>query len=57
MYERNEPLDVCNYARCAFKAFKIDLDAYERRLYGDSAPQAAEKPKKRGGLLSSGIRV
>ncbi|MBQ9252257.1 MAG: phage terminase large subunit family protein [Clostridia bacterium] len=60
IYERNEPLDCCNYARCAFKGFKIDLDAYERRLYGEATIQRAApigKPKKPKGLISSGIKI
>ena len=60
IHERNEPLDICNYARCAFKGFKIDLDAMENRLYGEKKVQLADtggKPKKPKGLISSGIKV
>ena len=60
IHERNEPLDICNYARCAFKGFKIDLDAFEKRLYGEkkilTAEQAARQ-RRPPGLISGGIRV
>lgn len=60
VYERNEPLDVCNYARCAFKGFgkKIDLDAYEEKLYGQQEVKPAEmRPKRPRGLISEGVRI
>ena len=60
IYERNEPLDVSNYARCAFKGFKIDLDSFERRMYGEKKIQPADtsgKPRRPKGLISSGIKV
>ena len=60
IYERNEPLDIRNYARCAFKGFKIDLDAFEKRLYGEKKIKPADtsgKPKKPKGLISAGIKV
>lgn len=58
VYERNEPLDCCNYARCAFKGFKIDLDTFERRLYGENRTRdTGQKPAKPKGLISEGIRV
>lgn len=60
IYERNEPLDICNYARCAFKGFKIDLDGFEKRLYGERKIQPADtggKTKKQKGLISSGIKI
>ena len=60
IYERNEPLDISNYARCAFLGFKIDLDAFEKRLYGEAKVKPADisgKPKKPKGLISSGIKV
>ena len=59
--ERNEPLDICNYARCAFKGFHFDLEQRERALYGPKAVQAA--PMTQGtntrprGLISPGITV
>lgn len=60
IYERNEPLDVCNYARCAFKGFKIDLDAWEERLYGKTKIVPAppkDAPKKPKGLISRGVQI
>lgn len=60
IYERNEPLDCSNYSRCAFKGFRIDLDAFEKRLYGEKKIKPADtsgKPKKPRGLISSGIKV
>lgn len=60
IYERNEPLDIANYSRCAFKGFKIDLDAFERRLYGETKIKPADAsgvPKKPKGLISSGIQI
>jgi phage terminase large subunit GpA-like protein len=59
-YTRNEALDVNNYARCAFKGFKINLDACEQKLYGEQKIKKAElpgRPKKPKGLISSGIKV
>lgn len=59
-HERNEPLDLNNYARCAFKGFKIDLDAFERKFYGEQKIKLADtsgKPKRPKGLISSGIKV
>ena len=60
IYERNEPLDVCNYSRCAFKGFRIDLDAWENRLYGEKTVKPADtsgRTKKPKGLISSGLRI
>ena len=58
VYERNEPLDVCNYARCALKGFKFDLDSFERRYYGEIPIKIAPKGQKRPrGLISEGIKV
>lgn len=60
VYERNEPLDVSNYAYCAFKFIKkkIDMDAYEARLYGTTEVKPASvKPKHPKGLISSGIKL
>ena len=60
IYTRNEALDVNNYARCAFKGFKINLDACEQKLYGEikikKAPDPT-KPRKPKGLISGGIKV
>ena len=60
IYERNEPLDICNYAMCAYKGFKINLDAFERRLYGKATVKPADtsgRPRRPRGLISSGIKV
>jgi phage terminase large subunit GpA-like protein len=60
IHKRNEPLDCCNYARCAYKGFRIDLDAREKKLYGEQKIRKADPPgtvKKPKGLLSSGIKV
>lgn len=60
VYERNEPLDCCNYARCAFKSHRIDLDAMEQRLYGERKIQPADtsgRPKRPKGLLSEGVKI
>ncbi len=59
-YTRNEPLDMRNYARAAFKCFDIDLRAAEERLWGEKkvtpgTPKGA--PKKPRGRLSAGIKV
>ena len=60
IYERNEPLDINNYARCAFKGFKIDLNAFERRLYGETKVIPADtsgRPQKPKGLISGGVKI
>ena len=60
VYERNEPLDCCNYNRCAFKSINIDMDAREERLYGMKRIKPADtsgKPRKPKGLISSGIKI
>lgn len=60
VYERNEPLDCRNYARCAFKSHRIDLDAIEHRLYDEKKVQLADtsgRPKKPKGLISEGIKI
>ena len=60
VYERNEPLDCANYARCAFKGFRIDLDGIEKKLYGEKEivrePDPG-RPRRPKGLVSAGIRV
>lgn len=43
-HDRNEPLDIRNYALAAFKTLDPDLDAVERRLKG--APTPPSKPAK-----------
>lgn len=61
IYERNEPLDCCNYSRCAFKGLKnVDLDAREEMLYGPKKIKLAAidgQPRKPKGLISEGIKV
>lgn len=60
-YERNEPLDMRNYARAAFKGFRWNFDKYEAALSGtpQSAPvtQAQAAKKKKSRVISSGIKV
>ena len=59
-YTRNEALDVNNYARCAFKGFRIDLDACEQKLYGETKIQRADtsgRPRRPRGLVSAGIKI
>ncbi len=60
VYERNEPLDCRNYARCAFKSHRIDLDAIEKKLYAPKKILPADtsgKAKRPRGLISEGIKV
>jgi phage terminase large subunit GpA-like protein len=48
-HERNEPLDIRNYAYAALNALDPDMEAVERRLkqgQGNEAPK--EQPKRRG---------
>jgi len=55
----NEPLDMRNYARAAFKYFNWDFRRLEMALYGESKPAPAwptrERPKNGARLLSKGI--
>lgn len=59
-HERNEPLDLRNYARAAYKYFHWNFDAYEKAMRGDDAPAPVvrniEKKKNRH-VISSGIKV
>ena len=60
VYERNEPLDCRNYARCAFKSHRIDLDAIEKKLYAPKKILPADtsgRTKRPRGLISEGIKV
>ena len=60
IHERNEPLDCANYARSAFLGFRIDLDAIEKRLYGEEEIRLMpdpKKPRRPKGLISAGVRV
>lgn len=60
--ERNEPLDLRNYARAAYKYFHWNFDAYEKAMKGETEEtqpitrQQAEKQKRRY-VVSSGIKV
>lgn len=60
-YLRNEPLDMRNYARAAYRYFNWDLDKAERMLNGtyDEQPitRAQAEKKKRKTVISSGIKV
>lgn len=60
IHERNEPLDLCNYCRCAFRGFAIDLDNREKLLYGPKEirqPESQGRAKRPKGLISRGITV
>ena len=60
-YERNEPLDMRNYARAAFKGFRWNFDKYESLMRGetDKAPitKAESEKRKRKMVISGGIQV
>ena len=61
IFERNEPLDMRNYARAAFKFFNWDFGRIERLLSGDvqeeimTHEQVEKKKPKR--VISRGIVV
>ncbi len=46
-HERNEPLDLRNYALAGYRIVDPDLDAIERRLKGLEEPKPKPKPPKR----------
>lgn len=59
---RNEPLDLRNYARAAFKGFNFDLKAIEERLSGKKKivhPQEAAARSRHGAprVIDDGIKV
>lgn len=59
-HERNEPLDLRNYARAAYKYFNWNFDKYEALLRGEAAeqPVAPKKPAQRQKrVISQGIKV
>jgi len=61
IYERNEPLDLRNYARAAFKGMKWHFDRLEQALNGP-VPEKAEtraqrENKKKRHIISRGITV
>ena len=50
-HERNEPLDIRNYAYAAAKSLDPDMDAMEQRLRNaaaETAPAVQQKPRRRG---------
>lgn len=61
VYERNEPLDMRNYARAAYKYFRWKFDEIEKSLRGEDIdpPQtrAQRERKKSRRVISRGIRV
>lgn len=56
-HERNEPLDIRNYAYAAFCSLDPDMDAVERRLKGADKPAKSEpaKQQKRRGVVGSSL--
>ena len=60
-HERNEPLDIRNYAYAAFVTLDPDMDAVEQRLKGTAKKQAAtpapEKQPRRRGTVKRGVDV
>lgn len=61
-YERNEPLDLRNYARAAYKYFNWNFDKIEAVLRGEdiSPPpttKAEAEKRKRRRVISGGIKV
>ena len=46
-HERNEPLDLRNYALAGYRIVDPDLDAIERRLKGLEEPKPKPEPPKR----------
>ncbi len=60
-YERNEPLDMRNYARAAYMFFHWNFDKLEAALNGESAETPATKAdvarRKQKRVISAGIKV
>lgn len=61
IYERNEPLDLRNYARAVFKYFHWNFEKFEQMLYGSNETkpitrEQAERRKPRR-VISRGIQV
>ena len=60
-YERNEPLDMRNYARAAYKFFRWNFDKIEAALSGktEDAPitKAQTERQKPRRVISSGIKI
>ncbi|MDD3881902.1 MAG: phage terminase large subunit family protein [Eubacteriales bacterium] len=62
VYERNEPLDIRNYARAAFRYFNWNFDKYEQALLGlEDKPKPITREraeaKKAKRVISKGITV
>ena len=61
IYERNEPLDLRNYNRAAYKYFNWDFNKYEEMLGGNAKQKTVTKAqaekKRRKTVVSSGIKV
>ena len=57
-HERNEPLDLRNYANAAFKALNADLDAIEKRLHSLKKPikSAVADPSRTVSRRQSGVK-
>ena len=61
-YERNEPLDMRNYARAAYKYFRWHFDKLENMLSGKKEPEKVEmrqqvEKRKNRHIVSRGIQV
>lgn len=62
IYAQNEPLDIRNYARAAYKYFNWNFDKLEMMFSGAKQPpltitQAQRERKKNKHIVSSGIQV
>jgi len=61
IYERNEPLDLRNYNRAAYKYFNWDFNKYEEMLSGSTKQKTVTKAqaekKRRKTVVSRGIKV
>ena len=60
-YERNEPLDMRNYARAAYKYFRWNFEKLERLLSGKAKPEpitkAQAEKRKYNPVISRGIQI
>ena len=61
IYERNEPLDMRNYARAAYKYFRWNFERIERMLAGEDeekpVTRAQYEKKKPRRIISRGIQL
>lgn len=61
VYERNEPLDMRNYARAAYKYFRWKFDAIERALRGEDEEKpitrAQQEKRRTRRVISRGIQI